>query len=61
MAFGAGRSAAVALLILNVILYFIITAIAAWAVNHGIEKTHKTGTSLSLNPNSRAISVKQKT
>ncbi|CAA2980047.1 uncharacterized protein LOC111393423 isoform X2 [Olea europaea var. sylvestris] len=48
MAFGAGRSAAVALLILNVILYFIITAIAAWAVNHGIEKTHKTASVLPL-------------
>lgn len=43
MASGAGKSAAFALLVLNVFLYFIIIAIAAWAVNHGIEKSHETG------------------
>lgn len=42
---GAGKSAAlIILLVLNVFLYFIIAAMAAWAVNHGIERSHETGT-----------------
>ncbi|GFQ05952.1 hypothetical protein PHJA_002739200 [Phtheirospermum japonicum] len=48
MASGAGKSAAFMLLILNVFLYLILIAIAAWAVNHGIEKSHKTASVLSL-------------
>ncbi|KAL2229844.1 uncharacterized protein LOC105171413 [Sesamum indicum] len=48
MASGAGKSAAFALLVLNVILYFIVIAVAAWAVNHGIERSHETASVLSL-------------
>ncbi|KAL0388678.1 UNVERIFIED_CONTAM: hypothetical protein Sradi_2749600 [Sesamum radiatum] len=48
MASGAGKSAAFALLVLNIILYFIIIAIAAWAVNHGIERSHETAATSSL-------------
>ncbi|KAL3812731.1 hypothetical protein ACJIZ3_013999 [Penstemon smallii] len=48
MASGAGKSAAVALLALNVILYFTVMAIASWAVNHGIERSHETASVLSL-------------
>ncbi|CAI9776290.1 unnamed protein product [Fraxinus pennsylvanica] len=40
MASGAEKPAAFALLVFNFFLYFII--VAAWAVNHGIEKSHKT-------------------
>ncbi|KAI5654246.1 hypothetical protein M9H77_31433 [Catharanthus roseus] len=46
MASGAGKSAAFALLILNVILYFIVTVISAWAVNHGIERARETASYL---------------
>ncbi|KMT09974.1 hypothetical protein BVRB_5g121900 [Beta vulgaris subsp. vulgaris] len=35
------RSAALLLLIINLVLYVIIMIIAAWAVNHGIEKSHE--------------------
>ncbi|KAK6146123.1 hypothetical protein DH2020_019992 [Rehmannia glutinosa] len=42
------KSAAFILLAVNVILYFIIIAIAAWAVNHGIERSHETASVLSL-------------
>ncbi|KAL3626196.1 hypothetical protein CASFOL_029745 [Castilleja foliolosa] len=48
MASGAGKSAAFMLLILNVFLYLILIAIATWAVNHGIEKSHETASVLSL-------------
>ena len=37
------RSAALLLLIINLVLYVIIMIIAAWAVNHGIEKSHEQG------------------
>ncbi|XP_073054501.1 membrane protein PM19L-like [Primulina eburnea] len=47
MASGAGKSAAFALLILNVVLYFVVIAIAAWAVNHGIERSRETASHLS--------------
>lgn len=50
MASGAGKSAAFVLLVLNVFLYFIIVAIAAWAANHGIERSHETGTTDLLAP-----------
>lgn len=39
MASGAGKSAAFMLLIVNLVLYLIVTLIAAWAVNHGIEES----------------------
>ncbi|KAK3010647.1 hypothetical protein RJ639_011812 [Escallonia herrerae] len=48
MASGAGKSAALALLILNLLLYFIVTAIAGWAVNHGLERAHETASVLSI-------------
>ncbi|KAK6117293.1 hypothetical protein DH2020_048964 [Rehmannia glutinosa] len=48
MASGAGKSAAFMLLVLNVFLYLIVIAIAAWAVNHGIERSHETASVLSL-------------
>uniref|UniRef100_A0A2P2R2N7 Uncharacterized protein n=1 Tax=Rhizophora mucronata TaxID=61149 RepID=A0A2P2R2N7_RHIMU len=47
MASGASKSAAFLLLFLNIGLYFIITVIASWAVNHGIERTHETASVLS--------------
>jgi hypothetical protein len=31
------------LLVLNLVLYFIITVVASWAINYGIERTHETG------------------
>ncbi|KAL2469972.1 AWPM-19-like family protein [Abeliophyllum distichum] len=48
MASGAGKSASFVLLILNVFLYFIVIAIAAWAVNHGIEHSHETASVLPI-------------
>ncbi|KAG8370123.1 hypothetical protein BUALT_Bualt14G0084700 [Buddleja alternifolia] len=48
MASGAGKSAAFILLVVNIFLYFIVIAIASWAVNHGIEKSHETASVLSL-------------
>ncbi|PIN15494.1 hypothetical protein CDL12_11861 [Handroanthus impetiginosus] len=35
-------------LVLNVILYFIVTAIAAWAANHAIERSHESASVSSL-------------
>lgn len=46
MASGAGKSAAFGLLILNVFLYLVIVSFAAWAVNHGIERSHETASVL---------------
>lgn len=48
MASGASKSAAFALLILNLVLYSIITIIAAWAVNHGIERGRETASILTI-------------
>lgn len=44
MASGAAKSTAFILLVLNLLLYFIVTVIAAWAVKQAIEETHETGT-----------------
>ncbi|KAI9195866.1 hypothetical protein LWI28_018871 [Acer negundo] len=44
---GGSKSAAFILLILNLGLYFIVTIIAAWAANHGIERSHDTASVLS--------------
>ncbi|KAK2646865.1 hypothetical protein Ddye_022060 [Dipteronia dyeriana] len=44
---GGSKSAAFILLILNLGLYFIVTIIAAWAANHGIEKSHDAASVLS--------------
>lgn len=49
MASGAGKSAAFMLLVLNVFLYFIVTVISGWAINHAILRSHEAGTLFSLN------------
>jgi len=41
MASEGSKSTATILLILNLVLYFVITVIASWAINHEIERTHK--------------------
>ncbi|TMW87984.1 membrane protein PM19L [Solanum lycopersicum] len=48
MASGAGKSAAFMLLVLNVFLYFIVAVISGWAVNHAIERSEATASSLSF-------------
>ncbi|KAH0725846.1 hypothetical protein KY290_001676 [Solanum tuberosum] len=48
MASGAGKSAAFMLLVLNVFLYFIVAVISGWAVNHAIERSEATASSLSI-------------
>ncbi|KAJ8438181.1 hypothetical protein Cgig2_033060 [Carnegiea gigantea] len=48
MASEASKSAALLLLLINLVLYFIVMIIAAWAVNHGIEKSHESASVLSL-------------
>ncbi|GER37448.1 heavy metal transport/detoxification superfamily protein [Striga asiatica] len=48
MASGASKSAAFMLLVLNIVLYLIVIFIASWAVNHGIERSHKMASVLSL-------------
>ncbi|GLT47509.1 hypothetical protein SLA2020_212020 [Shorea laevis] len=47
MASGRSQSAALMLLFLNLLLYFIVIVIASWVVNHAIEKTHETASVLS--------------
>lgn len=37
------KSAALFLLFLNLVLYFIVATIASWAVNHAIERSRETG------------------
>ncbi|XP_071723373.1 membrane protein PM19L-like [Rutidosis leptorrhynchoides] len=41
MALGTPKSAAILLLILNLGLYFIVTMIASWAINYGINRSHE--------------------
>ncbi|KAA8527537.1 hypothetical protein F0562_034748 [Nyssa sinensis] len=48
MASGAGKSTAFILLVLNLILYAIVTMIATWAVNHGIERSHEAASVLPI-------------
>lgn len=48
MASESGKSAAFIFLILNLILYLIVTIIAAWAVNHGMEKTRESASVLTI-------------
>lgn len=43
MAYDGPRSPALILLFVNLVLYFIVIAIAAWAVNHGIQRSRETG------------------
>lgn len=45
MASGGPKAAALFLLLLNLGLYFIVTTIASWAINHGIERSRETGNS----------------
>lgn len=40
---GGAKSAAYVLLLVNLVLFFIVTVIAAWAMNHGIERSRETG------------------
>ncbi|XP_044500630.1 membrane protein PM19L [Mangifera indica] len=42
------KSAALFLLFLNLVLYFIVATIASWAVNHAIERSRETASVLSL-------------
>ncbi|XP_021770062.1 uncharacterized protein LOC110734288 [Chenopodium quinoa] len=46
MASEGPRSAALLLLVINLVLYFIIMLISSWAVNHAIEKTHESASVL---------------
>ncbi|XP_034686128.1 membrane protein PM19L [Vitis riparia] len=48
MATGGSKSAAIGFLILNFLLYGIITIIASWAVNHGIERSREAASVLSI-------------
>ncbi|CAF2120298.1 membrane protein PM19L [Brassica napus] len=48
MASGGSKSAAFMLLLLNLGLYFVVTVIASWAVNHGIERARESASVLSL-------------
>ncbi|RVX21725.1 hypothetical protein CK203_001393 [Vitis vinifera] len=48
MATGPSKSAAIGFLILNFLLYGIITIIASWAVNHGIERSREAASVLSI-------------
>ncbi|KAK4283608.1 hypothetical protein QN277_000541 [Acacia crassicarpa] len=48
MASGGQRSSVASiLLVLNLVLYFIVTVIASWAVNHGIQRSRETASNLS--------------
>uniref|UniRef100_A0A9I9CPJ9 AWPM-19-like family protein n=1 Tax=Cucumis melo TaxID=3656 RepID=A0A9I9CPJ9_CUCME len=42
------QSAVSVLLVLNLVLYFIITVIASWAVNHALEKSFESASTLTL-------------
>ncbi|KAK9685010.1 hypothetical protein RND81_10G249600 [Saponaria officinalis] len=48
MASEGPRSAALLLLIVNLVLYFVIMVISGWAVNHAIENTHESASVLSI-------------
>ncbi|GAB2266409.1 hypothetical protein Dimus_001417 [Dionaea muscipula] len=48
MASETSRSASILLLLLNFFLYIIVMAVAAWAVNHGIETSYATASGLGL-------------
>ncbi|KAL6191093.1 hypothetical protein ACLB2K_037485 [Fragaria x ananassa] len=45
---GGAKSAAYVLLLVNLVLFFIVTVIAAWAMNHGIERSRETASVLSI-------------
>ncbi|KAF9606586.1 hypothetical protein IFM89_026848 [Coptis chinensis] len=42
MAAGAAKSVAFALLVLNLVFYFIVSILAGWALNYGVENTPQT-------------------
>ncbi|XP_050374204.1 membrane protein PM19L [Argentina anserina] len=49
MATGGGpKPAAYVLLFVNLVLFFIVTVIAAWAMNHGMERSRETASVLSI-------------
>ncbi|KAI6693177.1 hypothetical protein NL676_020887 [Syzygium grande] len=48
MASGQVKSAAFVLLLLNLLLYFIVTVMAVWAVNHAIVRSRKTASVLTI-------------
>ncbi|XP_054806392.1 membrane protein PM19L-like [Prosopis cineraria] len=48
MASGGSKSVASILLVLNLVLYVVITVIASWAVNHGIEHSRETASRLPI-------------
>ncbi|CAH1433250.1 unnamed protein product [Lactuca virosa] len=48
MASGAGQPATFFLFFINLVLFLIITIIASWAVNHGIDDTHQQASVLSI-------------
>ncbi|XP_038720023.1 uncharacterized protein LOC120012657 [Tripterygium wilfordii] len=48
MAFYTNQKVTTVLLVLNLVLYFIIITIAAWAVNHGIQRSRETASALSV-------------
>ncbi|KAI4304105.1 hypothetical protein MLD38_039661 [Melastoma candidum] len=54
MASGASRSTAFGLLFINLLLYLVITGIAAWVINHGIEWSHETA---HLSPTARLFPI----
>ncbi|XP_042517841.1 membrane protein PM19L-like [Macadamia integrifolia] len=48
MASGATKSLAFILLVLNLVLYGVVTFIAGWAVNYGIERSAQTASALTM-------------
>ncbi|KAL8105204.1 membrane protein PM19L-like [Apium graveolens] len=48
MASGAGKSAALLFLVINLILYLVVIILAAWDVDHAMEKTHETASVLTI-------------
>ncbi|XP_028759886.1 membrane protein PM19L [Neltuma alba] len=48
MASGGSKSVASILLALNLVLYLVITVIASWAVNHGVDRSRETASRLPI-------------
>ncbi|XP_030514946.1 membrane protein PM19L-like [Rhodamnia argentea] len=48
MASGGAKSAAFVLLLLNLLLYFVVSVIAVWAVNHAIMRSRETASVLEV-------------
>ncbi|PRQ38896.1 hypothetical protein RchiOBHm_Chr4g0419021 [Rosa chinensis] len=45
---GGAKSAAYILLFVNLVIFFIVTVIAAWAMNHGIQRSREAASVLSI-------------